>query len=172
MYVVPVRKPKPKRTTKQEFAHWNAVLKSEGMGEEPKEIPYWHTVPPDRATALLSGRSSRVAVRLPSDSNTFPGPADRVLVAASNRECADVYHDKISDWVWRDCNWKERNPSDRRERLFPLIEQRVMEAHVIHGESTAALAVRFEMDTRDVGRILERHRKLAGLPNMWRGLRG
>lgn len=166
---MPVRK--PKRTAKQEFAHWNAVLKSEGMGEEPKEIPYWHTVPPDRATALLSGRSSRVAVRLPSDSNTFPGPADRVLVAASNRECADIYHDKISDWVWRDCNWKERSEVFPFARVFSHIEKEIMERHVVDREPVAELAARFDMEAREVRHILERHRKLAGLPNMWPGKR-
>lgn len=169
---MPARKPKPKRTLKQEFAHWNAILKSENLDQEPKQIPYWHRVSPERAGDLLSGKCSRVAVRLPGDSNTFPNPADRVFIAASNRECADVYHEKISDWVWRDCDWKARNPNDRRERLFPLLEQKVMEAHVIHGESVVVLASRFEMEVRDVGRILERHRKLAGLPNMWPGLRG
>lgn len=142
-----------KPNTKSLFAKWNRILKREGLGEEPRQIHASHRMAPVRAQDLLSGRDSSVTVRLPSDDPNNPNVADRALANAVNRRAAADYHDTISEYLWRRCDW----------RYHPTLERLILEFHVVDGLGEKGISEAIGVTEAVVRRALKKHRGLAGI---------
>ena len=150
---MPVPKRKPKSSLAKLKAKYEAILARDGLTPEPKQIPHWHRDVPQAAVEHLRGRGSFVSVRLPSDGSRSPCAAERTLITQSNRECAEVINARLSDWVWRLCDWN----------LYPKADRKVMELHVIEGWFADEIATRLKMGKRHVYTIMATHRALAGV---------
>lgn len=155
------------RARKKLAAEWNARMKAEGIVLEPP--PPAHNMGPGAAMSRLKGGSvGGVEVQLPDDwsdqavdpcgnervpPNQNPSLSHRVLILNANRKAASIYHDRLSEWVWRNAPWSQ----------FPESHKKVMVLHVTHGLSTKELSERLGYSKALVTMILQRHRNLAGL---------
>jgi hypothetical protein len=141
---------------RDEFAKWNRILESEGLPAQPKQIPPWHRMGDAYAHRSLRGAKGRISVRLPSDDPRNPSMPDRALITDSNRRCSEHINDRLSEWVWRECDWSKH----------PDVERRVMELHVIEGWLKRDLVKATGLNSKRVTRILTKHRALAGVPTL------
>ena len=137
---------------RQKNSEWEARLEAEGLTVDAGALPPWYRNRSNRIVHKL--RSGRILVQLPHDwsDDSDAGYASRAASVPLNRHFAAYTHERLSEWLWRECQWS----------AYPPRHRAVLESYVIHGLTHGELAEKHEISASSVYRILSLHKRLSG----------